>query len=252
MKIWQGKYLTVKILFSRPGVAQQIWIGNNPRTFTKVRGKLCAILFDAGDGTLRDILLHNLNLNKLKAIILTHGHFDHIGGLYSLLGYLRMIRRTEELPIIFPKGCREVKLLLKTFVNHYGKSIPFKIIAKEINPNKTFRIGEMTIKSYKMVHCGSVKGADGKEMILGELPALGYQISYKNEFIAISGDTGTDGDLKSLIKDADLAIIEATFAHSKKVPQEAIKRVHLSEDIAKDFGKLAKQYILIHKGKRKK
>jgi hypothetical protein len=163
-----------------------------------------------------------------------------------------MIRRTEELPIIFPKGCRETKLLLKTFVNHYGKSIPFKIIAKEINPNKTFRIGEMTIKSYKMVHCGSVKGADGKEMILGKLPALGYRISYKNEFIAISGDTGTDGDLKSLIKDADLAIIEATFASSKNVPCEAIKKVHLSEDVAKELGKLAKQYILIHKGKRKK
>jgi ribonuclease Z len=242
MKTWQGKNLSARVLFSSPGVAQQIWI----------ESKSSSILFDVGDGTLRDILENKLDYKKIKAIVFTHGHFDHIGGLYSLLGYLRMIRRTEELPIIFPKGCREVKLLLKTFVNHYGKSIPFKIIAKEINPNKTFRIGEMTIKSYKMVHCGSVKGADGKEMILGKLPALGYRISYKNEFIAISGDTGTDGDLKSLIKDADLAIIEATFANSKMVPQEAIKRVHLSEDVAKELGKLAKQYILIHKGKRKK
>jgi ribonuclease BN (tRNA processing enzyme) len=242
MKKWQGKYLKVKILFSSAGVAQQIWI-ENPSG---------AILFDAGDGTLRDLLANKLDIHKLKGIVITHGHFDHIGGIYSLLGYLRMIRRTEELPIIFPKGCKEVKLLLKTFVDHYGKSIPYKIIFKEINPNDTFQIWGMIIKPYKMVHCGSVKGPDGKEMILGKLPALGYRISYKNEFIAISGDTGTDGDLKNLIKDADLAIIEATFTNSKTVPVEAIKRVHLAEDIAKDFGKLAKQYILIHKGKRKK
>ena len=242
IKKWQGKNLSTKILFSRAGVAQQIWIENSTS----------AILFDTGDGTLRDLLANKLDIHKLKGIVITHGHFDHIGGLYSLLGYLRMIRRTENLIILMPKGCSEAKLLLKTFVNHYNKSIPFKITSKEINPGETYRIGGMTIKSYKMIHCGSVKGADNKEMILGELPALGYRIRYKNKTIAISGDTGTDGDLKSLLNGVDLAIIEATFTNSKNIPQDAIKRVHLSQDIAKHFGKIAKRYILIHKGKQKK
>jgi hypothetical protein len=51
MKTWQGKNLIVKILYSYPGVAQQIWVEN----------KVGAVLFDAGDGTLRDILENKLD-----------------------------------------------------------------------------------------------------------------------------------------------------------------------------------------------
>jgi L-ascorbate metabolism protein UlaG (beta-lactamase superfamily) len=163
-----------------------------------------------------------------------------------------MKRRTEALPIYLPKDCAEPLLILNAYLKHYGKSIPFKITYKEIKPKDTFRIAGMAIKAYKMVHCGSVKGPDGNEMILAPIPAFGYRITYKNETVAISGDTGTDGELKSLVNRADLAIIEVTFKSSAKVPKEAIENVHLSEDVAKKFGQLTKDFILIHKGKGQK
>jgi ribonuclease BN (tRNA processing enzyme) len=112
-----------------------------------------------------------------------------------------------------------------------------------------FSLPDMKIKAYKMMHCGSIKGPSGKEMILASIPALGYRIKYKNETIAISGDTGTDGDLESLVNGADLAIIESTFKSSKEIPKEAIEKVHLSEDVARKIGKRAKRFILIHKGR---
>jgi len=241
MQVWSGKNLHIKILFSNAGVAQQIWIEN----------KTGSVLFDAGDGTLRDILENKLDYTKIKGIVFTHGHFDHIGGLYSLLGYLRMKRRTEPLPIYLPKDCTEPLLILKAYLKYYRKSSPFKITYKEIKPKHTFRIAGIAIRAYKMVHCGSIKGPDGNEMILAPIPALGYLITYKNETVAISGDTGTDGELKSLVNRADLAIIEATFKSSAKVPKEAIEKVHLSEDIARSLGQLAKKHILIHKGRAK-
>jgi hypothetical protein len=49
--------------------------------------------------------------------------------------------------------------------------------------------------------------------------------------------------LENAVRDADLAIIEATL---KETPGSG-NRVHLSIDEANELGKLAKEYILIHK-----
>ena len=153
MKTWKGKNLTAHILFSGAGVAQQIWVAN----------KNGAVLFDVGDGTLRDILANKLDYRKIKSIVCTHGHFDHIGGLYSLLGYLRMKRRTEPLPIYLPKGCTEPLLILNAYIKRYQKSIPFKITYKEI---KKFSIKEGGILEILASNYGNVVK---KEIILEKL-----------------------------------------------------------------------------------
>ena len=89
MESWQGKWLKVRILYSRPGIAQQIWLNNE-------KG---AILVDTGDGVVRDIISNRLPISQLKGIVITHGHFDHVGGLHSLLGFLRCTGKKGLLPI---------------------------------------------------------------------------------------------------------------------------------------------------------
>ena len=71
------------ILYSRAGIATQILLSTEEDYF----------IVDIGDGTLRDLLLRKINFRKIKGIFLTHGHFDHIAGLYAFLGYLRTIER---------------------------------------------------------------------------------------------------------------------------------------------------------------
>lgn len=232
MHLWHGKNIKVNILYSRAGVAQHIWIMN----------KNGALLIDSGDGALRDILSHNLNVKHIKGIIFTHGHFDHVGGLHSLLGFMRMIQRKNLLRILVPKGCTEVFSVVDNFEKLYGKTIPFKISLREIKPHTVFNIARMRVKAYPVVHHGSIDGAG----ILAPIPAFGYRISYKNEIVAISGDTGLSSSLKSLVKGADLAILEATFKTSKG-RDEYLMKVHLSEDVAKQIGRLAKKFILVHK-----
>jgi hypothetical protein len=53
-----------------------------------------------------------------------------------------------------------------------------------------------------------------------------------------------------LVKGADLAIIEATHENSAEVDQETLEKVHLSEDLAREIGALAKKSILVHKDRR--
>jgi L-ascorbate metabolism protein UlaG (beta-lactamase superfamily) len=170
-----------------------------------------------------------------------------MGGLHSLLGYLRMIGRKEALPIHAPKGCVEVFSATDNFIKCYPDTVPFEACAKGVEPNEEFRIGDFVIKAYPVVHCGSIDGAE----ILDPIPALGYRISHSGETIAITGDTGVSSPLKELVEGADLAIIEATYRESEHVGRDSLERVHLSEDVAKRIGKLAKEYILVHKGRGK-
>ncbi len=233
---WQGKQIRVEIPFSRAGVSQHIWMESEDES----------ILVDVGDGILRDVLQNRFDLNKIRGVVFTHGHFDHMGGLHSLLGYLRMIGRKEVLPIFAPEGCTEVFSAAENFIKCYPDTIPFEISAIGVERNEEFHIGAFLIRAYPVVHCGSIDGAG----ILDPIPALGYRISRGGETIAITGDTGISSPLKELVEGTDLAIIEATFRRSSEASKESLEKVHLSEDLAKEIGKLAKEFILVHKGKR--
>jgi ribonuclease BN (tRNA processing enzyme) len=233
---WEGKSLRVRVLYSRAGVAQHIWIEN----------KNGAVLIDAGDGLIRDLISNDLDPARIRGVIFTHGHFDHMGGLHSLLGFLRMIGRKEPLPIMAPDGCAEVFSTVDNFKACYPDSIPFEIRPKEIRSRQAVRIAGMTIKAFAVVHCGSIEGLG----ILDPIPAVGYRISHGGEVIAISGDTGMCPSLEELVKGADLAILEATHRKSAEVSRETLEKVHLSEDLAREIGRLAKNLILVHRTKR--
>ncbi|MDD3732364.1 MAG: ribonuclease Z [candidate division Zixibacteria bacterium] len=233
---WQGKHLAVTVLFSRAGLAQQIWIEHENR----------ALLFDTGDGTLRDMLFNNFDWHKIRGIFYTHGHFDHIGGIYSLLGFLRMVGRTEPLPIYAPEGSHEVFSSIVTFKRCYPGSVPFNIPGYELTPHEKTDLAGMTIEAYPVVHCGSVD----VDIIQDQIPAFGYRIACQGETVAISGDTGLCDSLRELVNGVDLAIIEATAWKKAEMSPAMLERVHLAEDVAVELGKTANEYILVHKGKR--
>jgi ribonuclease BN (tRNA processing enzyme) len=52
------------------------------------------------------------------------------------------------------------------------------------------------------------------------------------------------------VRDADLAIVEATYQSSDSISAETLATVHLSEDVAREIGQLAKELIIVHRGHR--
>ncbi len=230
---WRGKKMEVRIPYSRAGVAQHMWLE---------AGNSC-ILIDAGDGVIRDLLAEGLDPSKLSAVLFTHGHFDHMGGLHSLLGFLRMVGRKEVLPVLAPEGCREVSSIVDGFTGCYADTLPFGISLKWIQPNADIEVGDFNIRAFPMVHCGGIEGFG----ILDPIPAVGYRILHQGETVAITGDCGSASSLRELVEGADLAIIEATYKSSASADEESLEKVHLSEDLAEEMGKLARQFILVHK-----
>jgi len=235
MQSWQGKNLHADILYSRAGVAQQIVIS----------AESGLVLFDAGDGIVRDLLKDRDIFKQLKGIVFTHGHFDHMGGLFSLLGFLRMIGRTEMLPIHFPTAAIEIETMLAAFQRSYATTIPFELALRETLPGDVFELAGMHITAFEMIHCGGT-AAGG---IMDRIPALGYRVAYHGETIAISGDTGDCPALRELVAGADLAILEATHQTNADAGEEVLQKVHLSTELAAEIGKTAHEYILVHQSR---
>jgi ribonuclease Z len=231
---WQGRRLRVEVLHSYAGIAQQILIASDDGS---------RVLVDCGDGTLRDLLHRDVELGAIDALLITHGHFDHVGGLHSLLGFMRMIGREKPLKIIAPAGCHQLGQIVRGFLNCYGESLPFEIERVAATPDEVIEFGAFAVLSYPVVHCGSA--INGK--IFDQIPAVGYRVTSGKETVAITGDSGMCDALKELVRDADLALIEATFTNEMDVSPEVLETVHLNERLASELGKLAKQFQLIHR-----
>jgi len=146
---WGNDEVGVNVLFSAAGVATNITI------VSKFSGKI--LLADVGDGTLRDLLSQgSLDfVSELDLIVITHGHFDHMGGLYSLLGFLRMLKRSTPLDILIPKGCKEVSSTVRTFKDSYCDTLPFQIRVQEMGHHSEFHTDFFHVRSLEVDHFGS-------------------------------------------------------------------------------------------------
>lgn len=223
--------MNTTVLYSQAGIATQIMISVEEDYF----------IVDAGDGTLRDLLCEKIDLRKIKGIFLTHGHYDHIAGLYALLGYFRIVERECPIDIYFPKGCKEAQQIIFAFKENYD-NLSFKIQTHKVKGGDEVKIEDLRVKIYQMRHYAAV----GVNRILHPDPAVGYRFIYRGEeSVAVSGDTGICPGLRKLVEGADLALIDSTLNKDEET-EELLDKLHLSKEKAEEIGKLAKKYIPIH------
>ena len=218
------------ILYSRAGIATQILLSTEEYYF----------IIDAGDGTLRDLLYEKIDLRKIKGIFLTHGHYDHIAGLYALLGYFRIIERKCPINIYFPKGCKEAQQIIFAFQESYN-DFSFKIQTYEVKGGDEVKIKDLEVKIYQMRHYAAV----GVNRILHPDVAVGYRFIHQGKAVAISGDTGMCSGLIELVRGADVAYIDSTLKE-EEVTDTILNNLHLSQKKAEEIGRFAKKYIPIH------
>jgi len=219
------------VLYSRAGVSTTILatVGSGER-----------LLLDCGDGTLRDLLKRGVDPKQIAGVLTSHGHFDHVGGLHSILGFMRMTGRGSDFLVVAPEGSSEDRLIIEAFTEAYGDTIPFHIDRREADGDDEFEIAGITVKPFSVVHRGSTEAYG----IGPPLPSLGYKLDYGGERVVYTGDCGLDSRLEDHVGGADLAIIEATLDE----PGGDLERtVHLSVESAKKLAELAKTAFIIHR-----
>ncbi|MBW2147313.1 MAG: MBL fold metallo-hydrolase [Deltaproteobacteria bacterium] len=173
-----------------------------------VRSGDSMILLDCGPCTLPGMKGASLEPLKLKAILLSHLHGDHFGGIpFFYLEYQFLSHRDDELVMAGPPGTEQrVEDLYRVMFSEM-KDVPrkFRVRYKELQAGEALELDGISALAFQVVHP------------LRET-AFGYRIEDGERVLCYTGDTQWFPGLAQAVKGADLLIAEG-FAFEKDIPR---------------------------------
>ncbi len=173
-------------------------------------------LFDAGPGTVYQILKAKVDIKDIDHMFFTHFHNDHISDLPALIWvYHSRLKREKPLNLYGPTGFLEYVNLLSTKIIRAGE-LDCELIPKEHDEDE-FEVDGMKISTKKMIH---------KE-------AIGYRIEHKGKVLVYSGDTKYFPELANFAKNADVFLCECSLLKENLGREE-----HMTPE---DCGRVAKE-----------
>ncbi len=235
---WVGNGWSVEVLFSEAGLSTTILVHRHSDGGW--------LLLDCGPGVTRDLIDRQVWLPSLLGVVLTHGHADHMGGLFALLSLLRLSGRRPPLPLFYPTDCREVDATVQLVRSVYGGSLPFVIEEHVLDPGARCTIGGITIDAIAALHRGTRVAEDGRTTEGVRLNALSLSLRHGGQKVVYGGDSAPHDGLRAIVAGADLALLEATFPTA--VPHAF--EVHSTLPEAHALAATAKDSRLIHRIER--
>jgi len=171
-------------------------------------------LLDCGEGSLQ--ALDKLGLTgRIKRILLTHVHADHVNGLLSLLWRYALEGRQESLTIIGPRG-------LKEFLD-----ISLKITYSPIEKvSRYLKVKEITPPTE----------VEGIKVVQAAHPVI--SLAYRVGDVCYTGDTAPSEDIITLAEGCELLIHDSTFPPGME--EKAIQEGHSTPRQAALVAKRAK------------
>jgi ribonuclease BN (tRNA processing enzyme) len=172
-------------------------------------------LIDCGDGTIQRLSKLNLRAMSIDNLVLTHLHFDHVGGLLAVLGLRFATNSPHPLQIYGPPGTDEmVKGLLEgmkpSMEVDYGvpgqKSFTVEQLVQihVVKGGETFDVSGVKFTAAANTHYGFKPGSAEAEAH----QSLGYRIQTPDKTIGLTGDTGPSDAITELVKGADIMVGE--------------------------------------------
>ena len=218
--------------------------GGRFNTCFLVRDRQGAFLIDCGASSMIALRKFGIDPNTIRAIVISHLHGDHFGGLpFFLLDAQLVSRRTAPLVVAGPPGLvRRLDMAMETFFPGSSKvERRFAVDVREMQPHEVHGIAGSEVTPYLMKHpCGA--------------PPFALRVAVDGKVVCYSGDTEWVDALAEAAHGADLFVAEAYFfdkkirfhldyatllAHLPAIDAKRVIVTHMSPDMLARRGTLA-------------
>ena len=182
--------------------------GGRFNTCFHVQGNEANFLIDCGASSMIALKRLGIARNDIQAILFTHFHADHFGGLpFFMLDAQFFSKRTEPLTITGPRGLKDwyVRVMETAFPGSSETEPKFELTLLELTPGETAEVGPLRVTPFQ-AHHGNPGG-----------PFFAYRVEAEGRTISYTGDSQWTEALADAARDADLFIAEAYF-RDKQIP----------------------------------
>jgi ribonuclease BN (tRNA processing enzyme) len=175
--------------------------GGRFNTCIHVRDRRGAFLIDCGASSMIAIRKFGIEPNAIRAVLITHLHGDHFGGLpFFILDAQLVSRRTAPLTIAGPPGLRDrLTTAMEVFFPGSAKvERRFVVEIRELEPRTARDVEGIEVQPFVVKHpCGA--------------PPFALRLTADGKTLCYSGDTEWVENLREAATGADLFIAETYF-----------------------------------------
>lgn len=180
--------------------------GGRFNTCFHLTGQRTNALIDCGASSLIAMKKLGIVANDIQAILVTHFHADHFGGIpFFMLDAQFFTRRTQPLVIAGPAGLEDwYKRVMETAFPGSSATVPkFALELRVLEPGKPAAIAGMTVTPCQAVH-GNPGG-----------PFFALRVEAEGRSVAYTGDGEWTEALVDAAREVDLFVAEAYFRDKK-------------------------------------
>ena len=200
-------------------------------------------LIDCGASSMIGLAAQGVDPESIDAIVLTHFHGDHCGGVAFLLLHAMVVsRRKRPLLIAGPPGTQAhiARLMEALFPGSHGLKPRFDLAYVEVEPGHPSPVGKLMVRNWPAVHTAQTE------------PTI-VRVEVSGRAIAYTGDTAWTSAIEEACDGVDLLVAECYYldvanrwhmdyatlqAHKGDLKARRIVLTHASEAVLERAGSL--------------